>query len=268
MSRPTLRPQDLPTGIRLAGRGLRGWAGTPKLMLLGAIPAVLVWAIFLALIVLVVPRTPAIARWATPFAADWSLLAREVLQVTLAIAMSVALIYLAIVTFVSVTLLVGSWFYERIWAATEERLGGLEQRVELNFRATVGKTVDDTGRSVLMALTTAALAFLIGLVPVVGSIAAAVFVTYRGARSAAIELTAFAGDARGWSFAQRRRRIDRRPLLMLGTALPYYLSFLVPGLAIVTMPAGVVSGTHLVRTLVEGETPPSTPDDEGPYWAP
>lgn len=237
-------------------------------MLLGVIPAMLVWAAFLALIVLVVPRTPVIARWATPFAAEWSLLARELLQATLAIAMSVALIYLAIVTFVSVTLLVGSWFYERIWAATEERLGGMEQRVELGFRATVGKTVDDTGRSILMALTTAALAFLIGLVPVVGSIAAAVFVTYRGARSAAVELTAFAGDARGWSFAERRRRIDRRPLLMLGTALPYYLSFLVPGLAVVTMPAGVVSGTHLVRELTQAETPAGGESSDGPYWAP
>lgn len=240
---------DFSEGASYFVAGVKAWATKPKLMLLGAIPAVIVSIVMFLIVAWSVPRTYGWAAGVTGFADDWTMLLREGVRLTLGVAFSVAIIMFCIVSFVALTLFVGSPFYEQIWKATERSMGGLPAAAQLRFTQQVSKEIAGVGRMMVMALTTSVIAILIGLIPLVGSVLAAIFVTWRGSRALAVELTAYAADARGWSFDKRKRALDARPMKMLGSSLPFYLAFVVPGGAVLGMPAAVVAGTLLVRDL-------------------
>ena len=239
---------DFRDGLRHFAGGLRFWASNPKVMLFGAIPAIIVSVLMFALIIWSVPQTYAWATAMTGFAEGWSNLLREGLRITLGIALAVAIIYFCIVTFVTITLLVGDPFYERIWRAAEQERGGFEE-VSTPFVQQLSRTANTVVRSLGMGLLTSLLGLLIGLIPLVGGALAALFVGVRGSRALALELTGFAADARGWGFRQRKQAVDRRLGLALGTILPFYLLFMIPGGAVLGMPSAVVAGTSLLRDL-------------------
>lgn len=218
-------------------------------MLLGALPAIIVGVLFFAIIAGASTGSYQLATWVTSFADSWALQWRELLRLTLAIAIVVALIYFLLITFVAVTLFVGGPCYERIWRATENASGTLPPHLPGRARDQVTKSLSDLARSILMALHTALLGFLLGLIPLVGAPAAAVFVTIRGVQALALEITSYAADARGWSFAQRRQRLKQHVLRTFGLAFPFQLVFIIPGGALVGMPAAVAAGTLLVCDL-------------------
>jgi CysZ protein len=251
--------KDFARGFGYFVTGLKLWATKPRLMLLGALPALIVSAFMFLLIWWSVPRTYDWSTAMTGFADGWTILFREGLRITLGVALAIAIILVCIVSFVTVTLLVGSPFYERIWLHTENTLGDFEGAVELSLQQQVRKGIGDVARTLRMALVTSLLAVLIGLIPVVGSIAAAVFVAVRGSRALAVELTGFAADARGWTFDERKRELDSRPLRTLGFSFPCYLATIVPGGAVLAMPAAVVAGTLVIRDAAssrrQGERP-------------
>lgn len=251
--------KDFSRGFGCFTKGLKTWASKPRLMLLGALPAIIVSLLMFLLVVWTISNTYEWATALTGFADGWGPLLREGLRISMGLAFAAAIIVFCIVTFVTITLTVGAPFYERIWKDTEASLGGLTHQVQFSLRQQVSKSTGDILRTLQIALTTSVIAFLIGLIPVVGSIAAAIFVTVRGSRALAVELTAYAADARGWSFAERKQRLDARPLLMFGASFPCYLACLVPGGAVVMMPAAVVAGTHLVRELESTNTYPRRP---------
>ncbi len=58
-------------GVRLLGRGLGMWATSPKLMLFGAIPALIVAIGYAALLILFFTQLDSLAAWITPFADAW-----------------------------------------------------------------------------------------------------------------------------------------------------------------------------------------------------
>lgn len=229
--------------------GVKTWATRPKLMLLGSLPALIVGTLMFLLVVWAVPRTYGWAAGITGFADDWALLFREGIRLALGVALAIAIIMVCIVSFVTITLLVGGPFYERIWRSTEQSLGGLPSSPASRITQQVARGVGDAARMLGMALTTSLVAVLIGLVPAVGGLLAALFVTWRGSRALAIELTAYAADARGWTFEQRKKVLDRHPMKALGAAFPCYLAFMVPGGAVLVMPAAVVAGTLLLHDL-------------------
>ena len=239
---------DFRQGFRHFASGIKFWATNPKIMLFGAIPAIVVSLLMFALIIFALTFTYDWSTALTGFATDWSNLAREGLRITLAIAMSVGIVYFCLVTFVTITLLVGDFFYEKIWRAVETQEGRFEE-VALPLTQQLSRTAGTVLRSLAMGLMTSLLGVLIGLIPVVGGPIAAAFVAFRGSRALAIELTGFAADARGWNFDRRRRAVDSRLGLALGTILPFYLLFMVPGGAVIGMPSAVVSGTRLLRDL-------------------
>ncbi len=245
--------KDFARGFSFFAAGVATWARRPKLMLLGALPAVIVSALMFLLIWWSISNTYEWATALTGFADPWSDLLREGLRITLGLALAIAIILFCIVSFVTVTLLVGSPFYEQIWRTTEQSLGGIGGEVQLRLTEQVRKGVGDAARTLRMALATSAVAVLIGLIPVVGSVAAAVFVAVRGSRALAVELTGFAADARGWSFDERKRALDGRPLMTLGFAFPCYLASIVPGGAVLAMPSAVVAGTLCVRDLASSQ---------------
>lgn len=236
-------------GVSYFLRGVRTWGTNPRLMFMGAIPAIIVSLLMFAALFLLIPQAYPLATSFTGFADSWVLWLRETIRITLGISMCVALVLVMLVSFTAITLLVGGPFYERIQAHVERELGGVPDEARLGLRAQAGKVAGDTVQALGMGLSTGVVGFFIGLIPVIGAPIATVFVTWRGSRAVAAEVTAVAGDVRGWTFKQRLQRLDRRRMRTFGAAFPAYLAFMVPGGAVLAMPAAVVAGTLLARDL-------------------
>jgi CysZ protein len=92
---------------------------------------------------------------------------------------------------------------------------------------------------------------LLGFVPVVGGVLAAVLGVVLTGRLLARELTARAFDARYLDAAVRRALLRRHRWRILGFGAATQLCFLVPLGAIVTMPAAVAGATLLARSILD-----------------
>ncbi|WP_233558238.1 EI24 domain-containing protein [Tessaracoccus sp. OH4464_COT-324] len=248
-----LRLTDFRFGFELLRRGIVAWRRRPRLMLIGLVPALLVATAFVVLLAWALPRTYDFAQWVTPFANDWALMWRDALRLTVGFSAALALAVFCLLSFVALTLNVGGPFYQHIWRATEQELGTLP---DSERALSTADSLRDTFRLLLSSLQTSVLALLIGLIPLVGVPAAGVFSAVRGTKALALELTAFAGEPRGLSLAQRRLLLAQRPTLAGACAFPVYLAFLVPVLGVLVMPSAVVTGTHLILEVL-GETQPT-----------
>ncbi|NQX13190.1 EI24 domain-containing protein [Microbacteriaceae bacterium VKM Ac-2855] len=230
------------------------WGRSPKLMLWGAIPPLVVGAVFVAGFVVLITNLTGLAAAVTPFADDWAPPWAETTRILAGIALLAAAGVLLIALFAAVTLAVGDPFYERIWRRVETDLGGVPDEVETAFWPGVRRAVRDGIVLVATSLLIAILVFAIGFVPVVGQIAGIVAGALVGGRTLAIELSGFAGDARGLSLRERRRLLASRRGLSLGFGIAVYLTFLIPGGAVVTTPAATAGATLLLRELRGEET--------------
>ncbi|MCR8670186.1 EI24 domain-containing protein [Agrococcus sp. HG114] len=243
------RLSEMLAGAGLLLRGFGTWARDPRLMLLGAVPALIVGTIMLAAVILLSLQAGGWAAALTPFADGWDALWRDLLRAALALGIVVGVIVLCVLTFAAVTLAVGDPFYERISRSVDERLGGAGAAAELGFWRSAAKGVRDAVVLIGMAIGTAAVVFVVGLIPVIGSILGLAVGAVLGGRALARELSGYAGDARGMSLAERRALLRSRPWRSLGFGMLAYLLLLVPGVAVVATPVAVVGATLLVRDL-------------------
>jgi CysZ protein len=263
---------ELFAGVGFLRRGFGMWITSPKLMLLGAIPAVIVGAIYVAGIVTLFLNIDSVAAWITPFANDWTEAVRTVVRLAATLAIVVVGMLLAAYTFVAVTLAVGDPFYERIWKQVEVRLGDAPPELELGVWRSIGKAVGDAIRLLIPAIGVGLLVFACGLIPLVGSPIAIVLGALFGGWLLVVELTGFAFDARGFTVSQRRRALRVRRPRSLGFGIVTYLLFLIPTAAVVVMPAAVAGAAMLSRDALaaagttaarpSSESRPSTPSKE------
>lgn len=250
--------RDIGLGVRLFGRGFRMWGRSPRLMLLGAIPPLVVGAVFVVGFVVLITNLDALATAMTGFAHEWAQPWPTLVRVLAGIATLAATGILVVALFAAITLAVGDPFYERIWRRVETDLGGVPDEVEIGFWPGVGRAVRDGIVLVSTSLLIAVLVFAIGIVPVVGQVAGILAGALVGGRTLALELSGFAGDARGLSLRERRRLLASRRALSLGFGIAVYLTFLIPGGAVVTTPAATAGATLLLREL-RGENTGVTP---------
>jgi CysZ protein len=243
------RLSELLAGARLLLRGFATWSRDPGLMLLGAVPALIVGLVMLGLLILLVFQVGGWATALTPFADGWDPLWSDLLRTALALGIVVGAVVLCVLTFAAITLTVGEPFYERISRSVEARLGGVERGAEPGFWRSVGTGLRDAAVLIGMALGTALVVFLVGLVPLIGTALGLVTGAVLGGRALANELTGIAGDARGMTLAERRELLAAHRWRSLGFGMVAYLLLLVPGLAVVATPAAIVGGTLLVRDL-------------------
>jgi CysZ protein len=159
---------------------------------------------------------------------------------------------LAFVTFTALTLIVGDPFYERIWKAVEADLGGPVPSEGPSFWRGVGGALV----LVLQGLVSAVLVALVGFVPVVGGVLAAVLGAILTGRLLARELTARVFDARHLAPDVRRALVRSHRWRFLGFGVATQLCFLVPLGAVVTMPAAVAGATLLARSVLDEVHPP------------
>jgi CysZ protein len=249
---PVNRPSALAqffSGVGYFWRGFALWGRRPSLMALGAVPALIVGALVVAALVTLGFFVDEIAAGITPFAAEWEEGIRRAVRIAAAAAIMIAAVLLVVVTFTAVTLAVGDPIYERIWLRTERDLGGFEP-VDLPFWVGIRRATASGLRLVAFSLAAGLLVFVIGLVPVVGSVAGPVCGWLFGGWAIARELLSRPVESRGLDRrAEARLRSSNRPLI-LGFGLMVYVVFLVPFAAIAAMPAAVVGSTLLFRKLV------------------
>lgn len=238
-------------GFATLFRGFGWWRRRPDLMLLGLLPALIVAAALVAGILLLATFAPDLVALATPFADAWDELWRTLFRAAVAIAVVIGVALLLVFSFTALTLLIGDWFYERIWRDVEQQLGAAPADRDTSFWQGAG----DALRLVLRAVLTSLGLALLGLVPVVGTALAVGLGFVVSGRILATELTTRPLEARGLDLVQRRRVLATRPQRVTGFGVAVQLCFLVPGGAILVMPAAVAGATHLARDLIE-QLPP------------
>ncbi|QYF75090.1 EI24 domain-containing protein [Cryobacterium sp. PAMC25264] len=238
---------DLLTGAGFLGRGFGLWITSPRLMLLGALPAFLVGIVYLAGIVVLLVNLDTIVIWATPFADRWAEPLILTTRVAAALVFVVVAALVAVYTFTAVTLVVGDPFYERIWTEVESRLGNPPAAVQRGFWRSLGRAVGDALRLLLPAVGVGLLLLAGGFVPLVGPVLVAALGAVLGGWLLSIELTGLAFDARGYTLRDRRRALRSRRPVAIGFGAAAYLLFLIPFVAVVAMPAAVAGAAMFSR---------------------
>ncbi len=216
-------------------------------MLLGAIPALVVGAAWVAGLVVLAVNLNTVTVWFTPFADGWHEPFRVGTRILIGVVTVVAAVYLGLRTFTTLTLAVGGPFYERIWRAVEQRDGGEVPQPEGAPWRLFLRGVGNSIRFLIITLVTGVLLFACGFIPVVGQVLAPVLAVVLGGWFLTVELAGFPFDARGFSLRQRRRMLAADRAGALGFGVAAYLLFLVPFGAVLVMPAAVAGATMLSR---------------------
>ncbi len=225
-------------------------------MLLGALPAFIVGIAYVAGIVLLLVNLEVIAVGISPFASGWGEPWRTGMRVVAGAAVAAAGILLLAYTFVAVTLAVGDPFYERIWRAVETTLGDAPVEPERGLLRSILRSVADALRLIGLAVGVAMLLLVCGLIPGLGQLVALVLGALFGGWILTLELTGFAFDARGFTLKQRRRMLRARRPRSLGFGVLTYLLFLIPGAAVIVMPAAVAGAAMLSRDVLASRVEP------------
>lgn len=237
---------DFLDGARLLLRGWAQWRHHPRAMALGLVPAVIVGAVGLALLVLLALNLGRIGPWLTGFADDWPSPWPAVVQVAAQALVLGAAVVLLVVVFTGATLAVGEPFYDRIWREVERAETGSVPAADTGFWRGAADGVALTLRGLVVAAVTG----LVGLVPLVGPVLAPVTATLLTGWVLSHELTQRALIARGLDRATRNRLLRGQRRTAVGFGAATHLCFLVPGGAVATMPAAVAGATLLAQRLV------------------
>lgn len=246
----------------MLARGLGQWRRTPRAMALGLIPGTVVGIVAVAALVgWGVLLSNVVDDW-TPFADAWTPFWAGALRFAVGAASFGAALLLVAVTFTAVTLAVGEPFYDRIWRATEMSATGRVPDADYGIWRAVG----DSARLIVRGVVAALLAWLIGLIPLVGGVLGAVVGVLLTGWLLADELTSRALSARGLDRRARRAVIRAHRARALGFGVATQLCFLVPLGAVAVMPAAVAGSTLWAHAaLGEGglarAVPPPPPHD-------
>lgn len=254
--------REFATGVSLLGRGLGTWRTAPGLMLLGMVPALIVGAVILAGLIALGVNIESIAAAVTPFASEWPEPWYTAVHVVAGLAFLVVAILLVVYTFTAVTLIVGDPFYQRIWRHTEGRFGTVPDEGASGFWRELGRGISSGLRMLVPAILIGVMLFVLGFIPVVGQVVVPVLGAFFGGWYLTVELTGLAFDSRGRSLAERRRALRGRRAMTLGFGIATWLVFLIPGGAVIMMPAAVGGATLLARRVLGESTDQRTRTDQ------
>ncbi|PFG29850.1 EI24 domain-containing protein [Paramicrobacterium agarici] len=246
--------RELWSGVTTLGRGFATWRTRPRLMALGLIPAAISFVLLAAALIAFAAFLPTIVTWATPFADSWNDVLRDIVRFLLGLVAFGAASVLAVITFTALTLTIGDPFYERISRGVEADLGGEIPDAEGGF----WRGIVDGLQLVFFGALAAVLMFLIGLIPLVGSVIAAVLGFIITARLLARELSSRTFELHGVPLSARRQLLKRFRWRVLGFGIVTQLCFLVPLGAVVAMPAAVAGATMLARDMLAAASRPPT----------
>lgn len=237
-------------GVGLLGRGLALYTRNPRLLLLGIVPAVITGALFLAAYGTLIYFVADLAAWLTPFADTWSDWARALIRFGAIVALLGLGALVAVLSFTTVTLLIGDPFYEKISEHVEERCGGVPDAVDQPWWTSLRGSLVDSLRLMLWSLLIGVPLFLCGFLPVVGQTVVPVVGALTGGWLLALELVSVSLSRRGLRLADCRARLRAHRPLALGFGVAVFCCFLIPLGAVLLMPAAVAGGTLLARRVI------------------
>jgi len=227
-------------------------------MVLGLIPGAITAALLTGVFV-------AIALWARTWASDIASAItgddtpNALLVALFAIAIIGGGVVLAVYTFTTITLLIGQPFFERISDIVSDTEGLTPVReADPWWRGTL-RGIRDGLRLLLWGAAMGTGAFVVGLIPVVGTAAGFAVNVLFGGYLLALELTAYpltrAGVVR---LRARRAALAARRSRALGFGVAAYVVCLIPLGAVASMPALVAGGTLLARHCLTDSARPAT----------
>lgn len=238
------------SGVGLLGRGIGMYARSPRLLLLGLIPAVISGLIFLAAFATLIYFVSDLAEQVTWFAEDWSEGLRDAAQFLAALGILGLGGLLGVLAFTAVTLLIGDPFYEKISESVEERYGGVPGEIEVPWWRSLRRSLADSLRLLALSAMIGIPLFLLGLVPVIGQTVIPVIGALVGGWFLALELVGVAFYRRGLRLPERRKVLRANRPLALGFGVAVFCCFLIPLGAVFVMPAAVAGGTLLARRVL------------------
>ncbi len=242
------------TGMLQLVRGLRVWATAPKLMLLGIIPPLIVGTVVVAGLIALGISLETITNLVTPFANDWDEPFRTAVRVVAAIAFLAVGFVIIVYTFTTLTLVVGDPFYEKIWRHIEGEFGEVPDLDTAGFWRNLGRGIASIFRMLVPTILIGVALFALGFIPLLGQIIVPVVGALIGGWFLALELTGFAFNARGKSWRERRQALRSMRPATVGFGVAVYVTFLIPGGAIIMMPAAVAGATLLGRRALGERT--------------
>lgn len=249
-------------GVGLLGRGWVLCLRTPRLLVLGLVPVAVTAVVFAVGFIILLVFLGDLAAGVTWFAADWSQATRNVARVVAGVAIVGAALVIAAVSFAAVALAIGEPFYERISQWVEQACGGQPDEVDLGFWRQLGWGLVDSARLLGISLAAGVGLFAGGLLPAVGQTVVPLLGAAVGGWLLAVELAGIPFTRRGRRLRDRWRALRRYRARALGFGLAVFGCFLVPGGAVLMMPAAVAGGTLLARRALD------LPDAPGPEPTP
>lgn len=240
--------------MRLLGQGFRAYAGSPRLLLLGTLPALISSALFFTAFGFLIAGVDELAALVTWFADDWSAGARAAVRLLAGAALLGVGGLLAVLTFAAVTLFIGDPFFEKISEAVEDRRGGVPNAVEIPWYRSVARSLGDSVRLIGLSLLVGVPLFAGGFIPVVGQTVIPVLGALFAGWVLAVELVGAPFQRRGMRLADRRRVLRAHRPIALGFGVAVFLCFLIPLGAILITPAAVAGGTLLARRVLGADT--------------
>lgn len=240
-------------GVRLFGRGLKFYGRSPRLLLLGILPALLALLLFAVLFGLLLYFVDDLSRLVTGFADDWSSGWRTAIRIAAGVGLVGFGLLLWAVSFTAVTLLIGDPFYEKISEAVEDSLGGVPGAIDLTWYQELGRSLRDSLRLVLLSALVGIPLFLCGFIPVVGQTVIPVIGALVGGWFLAIELVGVPFARRGLGMRDRVRVLGGQRWTAVAFGACVFVAFLIPFGAVLVMPAAVAGGTLLARMSLEAE---------------
>ncbi|MFG1942511.1 EI24 domain-containing protein [Nonomuraea sp. NPDC048826] len=233
--------RDFGTGVGFFLRGV-GWvARNGRWWLFGLIPAVIAFAVYVVVLILLGTNALSLAEFLTPFADSWSW--SEAFRVTVALALFLGGLALAVLTFAALTLTIGEPFYEKLSAAVD----GVEEVDGQPWWRTLPRSIKDSLVTLGYVLLFTVPLFFLGFVPIFGQTVVPVIGAAVSGFFLTVELSTLGLERRGMARKDRFRLLRRHLPVALGFGVAVFLLFMVPLVAVVAMPAAVAGAALMVR---------------------
>jgi CysZ protein len=248
-----MRPvTDFLRGARIYWQGARSWTSDPALMALGLIPGLITAWLFVASFVAMVLWLGSLSDWiATLLVGDGG--AHALVQMAAALGVVGSTILVVVYGFVAVTSVIGQPFFERLSCRVDDRLGPVTMGPEWPWWLNAARGVGEGLRLALVAIPASLALFLLGLIPLVGTVIAWTLGALIGGWFVALEFTAVPFERRGLRLPDRRRILARRRAQTIGFgAMAFVMSAFAP-VAVLMMPSAVAGGTLLARAALDEE---------------
>ena len=236
-------------GFAMLGRGLALYARSPRLVLLGVLPALITFVLLVSAFAVLVYFIGDVAKVTTWFAAGWPAGPRDLVRLLAGIGVLGVAALVFVVGFTAFTLAIGDPFYEKISEEVDQRCGGTSTVVQLSWWRELLRGLGESVRLVAFSAVVGVVLFLAGLLPAVGQTVVPVIGASVGGWALALELTGVAFARRGMRLRERRRILRQHRPFALGFGVGVFLCFLIPLGAVVVMPAAVAGGTLLTRRI-------------------